>query len=312
MKPPRQHASACVVAGGSRSPDGLTLESVRMPRRTGASRDRRPDAKSLRFSEFAAGGDRRRRPGRPDGRAAPGRHAPGGRAGQAQPGRRRHRLGAGRHRRRARHRRQHRHRTCATRRTPAPAWSTSTPRASSPSTAREAVEWLVERGVPFSPDPEGPLGLHLTREGGHAVRRIAHAADATGKAIHEALLDAGAAPSEHHAARALDGGRPDHLAPPASATSRRAATASMRSTSTSQRVETLPARGGGAGHRRRRQGLSLHDQPRHLHRRRHRDGLARRLPRRQHGVHPVPSDLPVPPAGAQLPHHRGAARRGRR
>jgi L-aspartate oxidase len=52
-----------------------------------------------------------------------------------------------------------------------------------------AIEWLVERGVPFSPDPEGPLGLHLTREGGHAVRRIAHAADATGKAIHDVLLD---------------------------------------------------------------------------------------------------------------------------
>ena len=52
-----------------------------------------------------------------------------------------------------------------------------------------AVEWLVARGVPFSGDPEGPLGLHLTREGGHAVRRIAHAADATGKAIHDVLLD---------------------------------------------------------------------------------------------------------------------------
>ncbi|MBL8387757.1 MAG: L-aspartate oxidase [Hydrogenophaga sp.] len=52
----------------------------------------------------------------------------------------------------------------------------------------DAVRWLVDSGVPFSPDPEGPLGLHLTREGGHAVRRIAHAADATGKAIHEALL----------------------------------------------------------------------------------------------------------------------------
>jgi L-aspartate oxidase len=52
----------------------------------------------------------------------------------------------------------------------------------------EAVEWLVARGVPFSPDPDGPLGLHLTREGGHAVRRIAHAADATGKAIHDVLL----------------------------------------------------------------------------------------------------------------------------
>jgi L-aspartate oxidase len=52
----------------------------------------------------------------------------------------------------------------------------------------EAVRWLVDQGVPFSPDPTGPLGLHLTREGGHAVRRIAHAADATGRAIHEALL----------------------------------------------------------------------------------------------------------------------------
>ncbi len=51
-----------------------------------------------------------------------------------------------------------------------------------------AVEWLVAQGVPFTPDDDGPLGLHLTREGGHAVRRIAHAADATGKAIHESLL----------------------------------------------------------------------------------------------------------------------------
>src|SRR6185369_16960281 len=53
----------------------------------------------------------------------------------------------------------------------------------------QAVEWLVKRGVPFSPDPQGPLGLHLTREGGHTVRRIAHAADATGKAIHDVLLE---------------------------------------------------------------------------------------------------------------------------
>lgn len=52
----------------------------------------------------------------------------------------------------------------------------------------DAVEWLLAQGVPFSPDPAGPLGLHLTREGGHTVRRIAHAADATGRAIHEALL----------------------------------------------------------------------------------------------------------------------------
>ena len=56
-----------------------------------------------------------------------------------------------------------------------------------------AIEWLVRSGVPFSPDPAGPLGLHLTREGGHAVRRIAHAADATGRAIHQALLARAAA-----------------------------------------------------------------------------------------------------------------------
>jgi L-aspartate oxidase len=52
-----------------------------------------------------------------------------------------------------------------------------------------AVGWLVDQGVPFTHDDTGPMGLHLTREGGHAVRRIAHAADATGKAIHEQLLD---------------------------------------------------------------------------------------------------------------------------
>ena len=51
-----------------------------------------------------------------------------------------------------------------------------------------AIEWLVAQGVAFSADAGGPLGLHLTREGGHAVRRIAHAADATGLAIHQALL----------------------------------------------------------------------------------------------------------------------------
>jgi L-aspartate oxidase len=54
----------------------------------------------------------------------------------------------------------------------------------------QAVEWLVAQGVPFTLDHDGPLGLHLTREGGHAVRRIAHAADATGKAIHDQLLAA--------------------------------------------------------------------------------------------------------------------------
>jgi len=55
--------------------------------------------------------------------------------------------------------------------------------------SHEAIEWLVKQDVAFTQDPEGPLGLHLTREGGHTHRRIAHAADATGKAIHIALLE---------------------------------------------------------------------------------------------------------------------------
>lgn len=52
----------------------------------------------------------------------------------------------------------------------------------------DAIKWLIDKQVPFSADPEGPMGLHLTKEGGHTHRRIAHAADATGKAIHDALL----------------------------------------------------------------------------------------------------------------------------
>lgn len=52
----------------------------------------------------------------------------------------------------------------------------------------KALDWLVRAGVPFTTEPSGPMGLHLTREGGHSVRRIAHAADATGKAIHDTLL----------------------------------------------------------------------------------------------------------------------------
>ena len=48
---------------------------------------------------------------------------------------------------------------------------------------REAIEWLIEQGVPFTRDEKAELGYHLTREGGHSQRRIIHAADATGHAV---------------------------------------------------------------------------------------------------------------------------------
>ncbi|WP_305857300.1 L-aspartate oxidase [Balneatrix alpica] len=54
-----------------------------------------------------------------------------------------------------------------------------------------AIEWLIEQGVLFTPDPEArqqSLPYHLTKEGGHSHRRIIHAADATGRAIEDTLV----------------------------------------------------------------------------------------------------------------------------
>ncbi|WP_068825449.1 L-aspartate oxidase [Pseudomonas sp. BMS12] len=60
--------------------------------------------------------------------------------------------------------------------------------------SREAIQWLIEQGVPFTRDEEpdredGGFEFHLTREGGHSHRRIIHAADATGAAIFNTLLE---------------------------------------------------------------------------------------------------------------------------
>jgi len=51
---------------------------------------------------------------------------------------------------------------------------------------RQAIEWLIEQGVPFTREPDG--SLHLTKEGGHNHRRVVHADDATGRAISECLI----------------------------------------------------------------------------------------------------------------------------
>ncbi|RAR61529.1 L-aspartate oxidase [Onishia taeanensis] len=56
---------------------------------------------------------------------------------------------------------------------------------------RGAIEWLLSLGVPFTLDAreDAPYPYHLTREGGHGARRIIHAADATGQALIETLLE---------------------------------------------------------------------------------------------------------------------------
>ncbi|MBR0565714.1 L-aspartate oxidase [Azoarcus sp. L1K30] len=54
---------------------------------------------------------------------------------------------------------------------------------------RKAIEWLINRGVPFTREDQSALGYHLTREGGHSHRRIIHAADATGAAVQATLSE---------------------------------------------------------------------------------------------------------------------------
>ena len=70
------------------------------------------------------------------------------------------------------------------------------------SAGQQAVQWLCEQGVPFTLIPKQERqqhdnasslavlqtsDLHLTKEGGHGCRRVAHADDATGRHVMEAL-----------------------------------------------------------------------------------------------------------------------------
>jgi L-aspartate oxidase len=49
---------------------------------------------------------------------------------------------------------------------------------------REAIDWLIAQGVPFTQSSDG---YHLTREGGHSIRRVIHVDDATGSAVQKVL-----------------------------------------------------------------------------------------------------------------------------
>jgi L-aspartate oxidase len=56
---------------------------------------------------------------------------------------------------------------------------------------RVAIQKLIECGVEFTREdtPDGRGMYHLTREGGHSHRRVIHAADATGQAVSNALVN---------------------------------------------------------------------------------------------------------------------------
>lgn len=55
----------------------------------------------------------------------------------------------------------------------------------------DVIDWLLSIGVDFTreDDPQNSNQLHLTREGGHTHRRVAHVADATGNAVQNQLID---------------------------------------------------------------------------------------------------------------------------
>ena len=64
--------------------------------------------------------------------------------------------------------------------------------------AKASVDWLIEQRVPFTQDRHDASGYHLTQEGGHSHRRIIHAADWTGLAVTNTLLErATEAPNLH-------------------------------------------------------------------------------------------------------------------
>ncbi len=52
----------------------------------------------------------------------------------------------------------------------------------------EQIHWLAQQGMPFTRFKEGQeSNYHLTQEGGHSHRRVAHAEDATGRAMESTL-----------------------------------------------------------------------------------------------------------------------------
>ena len=134
---------------------------------------------------------------------------------------------------------------------------------------------------------------HLTREGGHSHRRIVHVADATGWAVQQALEKAAA---EHPNIKLI----PDMVAIDL-VTGRHGERYSgdgrvwgvyALNRETGQ-VETVHRPRHDPRHRRRGPRLALFDRPARLDRRRHRHGLAGGLPGVEHGVQPVPPDLPL-------------------
>ena len=238
------------------------------------------------------------------------RARPGRGRDQARARRREHRLRAGRRGRRAGSRRRASRPTsrtrCGSATGSATATSSSCARARRPSTSSGSpTSWA-------SPSIATPTGSW--RSGARAGTRPAASSTprtATGWAIQEALLARRRASAADRITML-----PDHMAIDLLTTAKyggpNAVFGAYLLDQTTGDVETVVARAvvlatGGCG-----QGLPLHDEPGRRDRRRRRDGVPGGRARREHGVLPVPPDLPLSPGGEVVPDQRGAARRGRR
>ena len=173
----------------------------------------------------------------------------------------------------------------------------------------DAIDALLKYGVDFDRrrEPGHDSEFDLGREGGHTRRRILHHLDITGQEIEHALLARARAHPQHHHLREPLRDRPAHV-PQGGPHRGQSSPRRLRARLALGGRRAVPGADHDARHRRRRQGVPLHQQPRHRFGRRHGDGVPRGRHPREHGVHPVPPDLSLPSAREIVPHQRGGAR----
>ena len=123
--------------------------------------------------------------------------------------------------------------------------------------SRESIQWLIDLGVAFTKlvTPDGNADYHLAMEGGHSRRRIIHAADATGRAVSDTLIEQA---RRHKSIEFFE----HHIAVNLTRSDERCIGAYVLNEDTGS-VDLFQARVRGAGHRRRQQGLPVYQQPRH-------------------------------------------------
>ena len=165
------------------------------------------------------------------------------------------------------------------------------------------VRELIELGVRFTAGETPDQQFDFGREGGHTKRRILHAGDITGREIERALPHAVASQPnitvfENVLAVDLITSRKLKLDGP----NRCLGCYALNDQDEGSR--SFCCHQYAVSQWWLRQGLSLHEQPRHRERRRRGDGVSRRSYHREHGVHSISSHLSLSSKGEVVPDQR--------